>query len=179
MVIALVITLLIAGIIVGLALSQVDLLNYFTSQAEANRMNLETQHQAQRWEIDLEYYRRERAAQAAARQEQYRQDIEHNRERHALEMTLVTVREVALLTAGLLVLLTVGGGLAYYVVSLGRAARSRKADPWQDASLRAYARRLAQANERLERRLELSQETVPEEPGSNGRGREREAACGY
>ncbi len=183
--VGLVVVMLVAGLVMGLAFTGTDLLNPRTSEARANEMNQATEYQAQMDAIDLEHHQWELEAQAAAQEEQLHQETEfqgqrqeqelaHQRKRDALRLTLLQIREGVLLGAGVLALLSVGGGLTFYLVSLGRRAQRLQRDPWQSPEWRENMRRLAQANERLLRHLESSRRSPDKEVAGGGNGRHRE-----
>jgi hypothetical protein len=186
-VVALVVVALVAGLVVGVSVSETDLLNPSTSQAEANRIDRDTEYEAQIREIDLEYYRAERAAQADALEQGYQQDalyeqkqrvqsLENAQRRDDAELSLLPVQRIGLTAAGSLALLTVAGGLTYYLISLGKTIQRKGQDPWQSSEMRQAVRRVAQANERLWRDY---QRIVYGHAPSSGNGRERETAREY
>lgn len=182
-VVVLVVLMLIAGAVLGLALSDTDVFNPYNGRAEANRMNVEAEYEAQVQTADLEYYRTERAAQAAAVVEQYRQEVEFRRrqqeqelanqlDRQGLELALYKLGVTVLLAVGALALLVVGGGAAYYFVSLGRAAQHRRQDPWRSPEWRRAMRQVGQYNEIWQRyrRAGQSEGASATVGGGNGRG---------
>ena len=186
-VVALVLLALVAGLVVGVSVSETDLLNPATSRAEANRIERDTEYEAQIHAIDLEYYRAERATQAAAVEQAYQQDalydgeqraqdLENAQRRDDAELSLLPVQRIGLTVAGSLALLAVAGGLTYYLVSLGKTTRRRGQDPWQSSEYRQAVRRVAQANERLWRDY---QRMVCELGLGSGNGRERETVREY
>jgi len=72
----LVIVVLVAGLVMGLAFAGTDLLNLPTAKAEAGDIERASRHQEQVDEINLKYYEQERQAQADERKEQYHQETE-------------------------------------------------------------------------------------------------------
>jgi hypothetical protein len=177
--VVLVLVMLIAGSILGLALANADVMNPHTGRAQARQIEQETDIQVQRAAIDLEYYQRELEAEAQAREEQRRQEAEfrrqqqeqelaYRRERQRMELILLQMREVVLTTVLGLAILAVGGGIAFCLVALGRE-RWMSPDGSAEREWRMMARRLAQANERLMRYQGLARQ-----PSGNGDGRWRE-----
>lgn len=182
-VVVLVVLMLIAGAVLGLALSGTDVFNPYIGRAEANIMSMEAEYEAQVRTADLEYYRAERSAQTAAVVEQYRQEVEFGRRqqeqelanqlnRQGLELALYKLGVTVLLAVGALALLAVGGGAAYYFVSLGRAAQHRRQDPWRSPEWRRAMRQVGQYNEMWQRyqRADQHAEASGAIRGGNGRG---------
>jgi len=180
-VVVLVVVMLIAGIAMGLALSGSDLVNPHRSKAQAKAMQQTAAIAADMQRAELEHYQamseiEQEAAQAAHQQEgafiaeQNAQALAAQRRRDELELALLPLRELAFTAAGALAILAAGGGLAYYLVCLGRAAQARAGDPWQSPELRIAMRRIAQANERLAR--EAHPVVTVSAFGGNGRARE-------
>ncbi len=181
----LVIVVLVAGLVMGLAFAGTDLLNLPTAKAEAGDIERASRHQEQVDEINLKYYEQERQAQADERKEQYHQETEfqgleqeqkliHQHEQQAVALFWLHVRQGVLLGVGSLVLLSVGGGLTFYLISLGRKTQRLQRDLWQSPEWRESMRCLAQANERLLRHLESSRRSPGKESASGGNGRHRE-----
>jgi len=165
-----VVILLTAGLLWGLFSADIDLLNPYTSRAEAYRMQQEADLEARRGEIDLETYRQEQEIRLDFQRRQAEQDLAHQRELHQTELALLRMRETVLTALMGLAVLSAGGGGAFYLFSRGRrawvearppreeelqAALRRLAQKEQkEKELRAAIARLARENERLERRNE-------------------------
>lgn len=183
--VVLVVIMLVAGLVMGLAFAGTDLFNPKTSTARANEIDRASEYQAQKDAIDLESYRQESDIRAAALEEQLRQEAEfrrqqqeqelaHQRELQALALKWFEIRQSVLLGVIAVTLLLAGGGLAFYLTSLGYRVLRQRHDPWQSAEWRESVRTLARSNEMLLRHLQLAgfQTGSPVVIGGNGHHRE-------
>ncbi len=165
----LVIILLAGAVLAGAALGETEILNPMISEARADEMSRATEYQSQVDELDLEYREQALAAQAAAQEEQRQKDAEfqeqqreleltRQRERVARELELAPIRAAVLWGATSLALLAIAGGLTYCLITWGQQGNNLK----QSTELWKDTRVIAQANEQLINRLQVSQQQVVE-----------------
>jgi hypothetical protein len=161
------------GVALGGVLGGTDLLNPETSHAKALQMQQEADLQAQRAAIDLDIYKREQDARLEFQNQQQSQELAYQKDRQQMELALLQMRETALTGAMSVVLILAGGGLAFYLVSIGRRAWVRADSRVELHEWQALARRLTRDNERLTRQWELYQRAIQESiKGGDGHRKE-------
>jgi hypothetical protein len=168
--VVLIIVVLAAGLIMGLAFAETDIFNPRTSKAEAHQIQQDTDYENKKRAIELEHYQRELEAQATFEEQQRQLDLEKQRKRQALDLAWGPIRQAVLLA----VVISIGSGLTYYLVSIGHRARRAQADPWQSPIWRENMRRIAQLNEYLLRTVQSSRQPSATKADVAGNGRERE-----
>lgn len=173
-VVALVLVSIVVGAVLGLALGESDLLNPYTHKAQAEAMEETNKFQSQKAAIDLEFYQEQLRQEAEFHRQQQEQELAHQRELQALALKWFEIRQSVLLGAIAVALLLAGGGLAFYLTSLGYRVLRQRHDPWQSAEWRESVRTLARSNEMLLRHLQLAgfQTASPVVIGGNGHHRE-------
>jgi hypothetical protein len=159
-----VVVLLVAGSLLGMSLGETEVLNPFSAKGQLEDTQRQIQRQAQLDEIDIRYYKQERAKQAEVQKALYDQEIEFQRkqkqqalveqgERHELQMKLSTMLAVVAALAALLV----GVGLTFYLLMRGKQAQVQPqpvlSDPWASPEFRKQMRDLARVNECLSRQV--------------------------
>lgn len=170
----------------GVALSGTDFLNYNTSAAAARALDQETDFEAQKAAIDLEYYRALQSVQTQSEQEELRlrrealkreldQRLAHERKMANLQIELTRLTRYVVLSVGIAAALILSSGAAAFLVLHGRSqlasarAKAVGADLWRDPVWRAEQLRRARAVEIAERRATLQQAEQGSAVGGNGR----------
>jgi len=162
------------GVALGGVLGGTDLLNPETSHAKALQMQQEADLLAQRAAVDLEIYKKEQDARLEFQNQQQSQTLAHQRDRQQIELALLQMRETALTGTMSLVLILAGGGLAFYLVSIGRRAWVRADSRVELHEWQATARRLDRDNKRLMQQWELYQRAIEESVVKGGNGHRKE-----
>lgn len=133
-------------------------------------MNLASEYQAQKDAIDLEFYRLQKQQEAELRQQQYEQELAHQRELQVLALKWYETRQGVLLTAAVAALLLTSAGLAFYLASLGYRNLRPQPDIRPSPELRKRMRDLARANELLQRQIEMDRWQPLDQPIIGGNG---------
>ena len=148
------------GVALGGVLGGTDLVNPETNHVKALLMQQEAALQAERAAADLEIHKQEQAARLEFQEQQQSQELAYQKDRQQIALAVFQVRETVLTGVLSLVLALVGGGLTFYLVSIGRRAWSRTDSGARLQEWQALARRLARDNERLLRHFELGQQAT-------------------
>jgi hypothetical protein len=144
-VIGTILVLTVLGALTGLALADVDLLNPYTSQAEADRTERETEIYFLRAAFDLKIHMREEIARVEHEIQLLAQELVHRDEEHRANLVLMEERETTLTYTLAGTLLMIGGGITFCLVALGRRLWTTQ-QPIATDEWRAMAIRLARAN---------------------------------
>jgi len=167
----LVLAMVVIGLVVGLALSNSDLVNPYRSQAEAERIRQEAALQSQRETIDLQAYQREQELRLRALEQQQADERAYRQARQETQLFLMRMAGttiVAILDLALLILFI---AVAFRIIAQARRVWTQSSAEVQE--LRAQMRRLARENERLTRQLNALQQEMALTEGGNGRHEER------
>ena len=167
-----IVVLLIAGLMMGLTVSNTDLVNFNRSAAEARAMDLETQTAAQIAEIDIAYHRAVRAAE----QEELWLGVAATQHELEQSIRLAELSHYVWLGVGSVSVLCVSVGLATFLVLHGRSRLAIAQTPpspvagtWQDPVWREEQIRIARERARAERQGRPLPTTVPN-THNNGNG---------
>ncbi len=166
----LILTILVIGLVAGLALSNSDLLNPYRNQAEAERMRQEAATQAQREAIDLQTYQREQELHLQALEQQQADERAYWQARQETQLSLMRLAGTTIMATIDLALLILAIAVAFRIIAQARHVWTQSSAEVQD--LRARMRRLAQENERLTRRLNLLEREMALTDGGNGHRKE-------
>jgi len=137
------------GVVMGLALSGSDSLNFSVAEAAARASDQETQVLTQRAEIDLSYYRAIQEARTQAEIERMR--IEREAQQRELEyalarqraqadqdLALAAITRYTMLAVGAIAALAMSAGLAVFFIEFGRSqllfaqAQAAQAELWRN-----------------------------------------------
>jgi hypothetical protein len=164
------IVVLIVGAVLGLELSDSELLNPITGEAERNRMEVETAHLA-------EVYWLEEQRQAQVNE----LELGHQRQKLELERAFLSIRNSVLIGAAAVGLVIVSIGVAILLAKLGDrwsvqaqqaavVAPGPSEDVWKARAYRDARIRMARENERLLREARLREA----HPAVSNNGRDKE-----
>lgn len=170
--VGIIVVLLVAGLVIGLAISNTDLVNPNSRAVESRARDLEIQAAAQKAEIDLTYYRAVRTAD----QEKLQLDINAKQRELEQNLRLAELSHYVLLGAGGLSLLIVSTGITVFLILCGRNRITRpntltvcSEGTWRDPNWRAEQIRLAREREHKIHQIDLAQEmTANVSTGGNG-----------
>lgn len=156
----LVIVVAIIGILLGLTLSGTELFNPQRSQVEAKVMEQKAFIEAQRESIDLETYRKEQEIRLEMLKRQKEEELAYQRNLHQLLLALLQTSGIIVAAGIALSIVAVGIGKAVSLIATSLAAH--RAYQARIQELRTTVRRLARANEALERELERQRRRLAE-----------------
>ncbi len=149
--VGIIVVLLVAGLVLGVAVSNMDIFNANRSANETWVRDLENQTVAQKAEIDMAYYRAARAAD----EEKLQLEVVAKQRELEQDLRLVELSHYVWLGVGGLSLLSVSTGITTFLIFYGRryvvlAKTPKKVSDgnWRDPSWRAEQIRLARERER-------------------------------
>ena len=153
-IVKLVIAVAIIGLVLGLALARTELLNPKRTQVEAKIMEQKALIEAQRESIDLDTYRKEQELYLKARQQREEENLAYQRELHRATLWLLSTGGIIVALGIALGIAALGVGKAISMVIITQSIHRAQTYESRIQELRSVVRRLARANEELERELE-------------------------
>ena len=153
-IVKLVIAVAIIGLVLGLALARTELLNPKRTQVEAKIMEQKALIEAQRESIDLDTYRKEQELYLKARQQREEENLAYQRELHRATLWLLSTGGIIVALGIALGIAALGVGKAISMVIITQSIHRTQTYESRIQELRSVVRRLARANEELERELE-------------------------
>ncbi len=169
----LILTILVIGLVAGLALSDSDLVNPYRNQAEAERMRQEAAIQAQREAVDLQTYQREQELRLQALEQQQADERAYRQAWQETKLSFLRTAGTTVVIAIDLALLVLAIAVAFRIIAQARHVWTQSSAEVQE--LRAQRRHLARENERLTRRLSLLEQEMTLTEGGNGHRKESAA----
>jgi len=156
----LVIVVAIIGILLGLALSNTELLNPKRSQVEAKIREQKASLEAQRESMNLEAYRKEQEIRLEMLKRRKEEELAYQQNLHQLLLALFQTSGIIVAVGIALSIAAIGIGKAASLVATSLAAH--RAYQARIQELRTTVWRLARANEELERELERQRRKLAE-----------------
>lgn len=173
-----ILTLVIIGFVVGLAISGSDLANFITNSAKAQAIKNQNDLQAQKDAVDIKNYQTiqetitqtkidQLRADSAAYQKSLEQGLQFQAQKAAQE--LETARWIRYIETGIgsFIAFCFGTGLVILMILIGRSrlilaqAKVKQTDPWEDAAWRKEQIRIFRERERVMRKTLANVTNIP------------------
>ncbi len=157
----------IIGIVLGLMLSNTELLNPKRAQVETMIMEQKASVEAQRRSIELEAYRKEQEIRLKGLQQREEESLAYQRALHQVTLELLMTGGTIIAVGIALGLAALGIGKAFSLATT--ASESHKAYQKRTQELQAVVQRLIRANRELEREVEHLRRKLAESTEMQGK----------